>query len=130
MWAAIISGAGSLALGAGTIIYVVKKLTDAHKRSDEANLKLLAEKTRIFELESQVLRFEMAEKTINAVLMSKTRELELETKARKDLEKNYATLVEKLAATGDPGAVSDAINFELSELSNLPGSSKTGDPVR
>ena len=54
-------------------------------------------------------------------------------KTRKDLEKRNAELITKLALAGNPAAISDAINDELSKLSDLSGTSgaaPSGDPVR
>src|SRR3990167_2982236 len=107
MWGALIGVSGSLAICAGAIIYVVKKLAEAHKGADEAHrgaadthVKLLAERMKIFELESRILKHEAAEATLTGALASRGHELDLESKARKDLEKRNAELVTKLAHAG------------------------------
>lgn len=114
-----ISALAIIAALVGAVWFVLRMLQLAHKDSNLAYLSLSAETRAGFTFQQRISVLQAANEDFVKAQTALARELSRETAARKLAEKQRDTVLAELAKGGDPAAIHELINRELSAFADL-----------
>jgi len=114
-----ISALAIIAALVGAVWFVLRMLQLAHKDANLAYLSLSAETRAGFTFQQRISVLQAANEDFVKAQTTLARELSRETAARKLAEKQRDTVLAELAKGGDPAAIHELINRELSAFADL-----------
>ena len=114
-----ISALAIIAALVGAVWFVLRMLQLAHKDANLAYLSLSAETRAGFTFQQRISVLQAANEDFVKAQTALARELSRETAARKLAEKQRDTVLAELAKGGDPAAIHELINRELSAFADL-----------